>query len=61
MSRLIEFSDDELKALQMLMNKFGFNVPQVSVTKPKKISKSDAIRQSMMEARAKKELRKRNN
>ena len=57
MSRLVEFSDDEIKALEMLMNKLGFNTLQSIPTKPKKISKLEQAILNRNEYRAKKQRR----
>lgn len=57
MSRLVEFSDDELKALEMLMNKLGFNPMQSIPSKPKKISKLEQTILNRNEYRAKKQRR----
>ena len=57
MSRLVEFSDDELKALEMLMGKLGFNTLQSIPTKPKKISKLEQAILNRNEYRAKKQRR----
>lgn len=57
MSRLVEFSDDELKALEMLMNKLGFNTLQSVPSKPKKISKLQQAILDRNEYRAKKQRR----
>lgn len=57
MSRLVEFSDDELKALEMLMNKLGFNTLQSTPVKPKKISPLEQTILNRNEYRAKKQRR----
>ena len=58
MSRLVEFSDDEIKALEMLMGKLGFNTLQSVPAKPRKLSKTEEGLQRIREYRASK---KRNN
>lgn len=57
MSRLVEFSDDEIKALEMLMGKLGFNTLQSIPAKPKKISKLEQAILNRNEYRAKKQRR----
>jgi len=61
MSALIELTDDEIRVLGSIMAKVGFPAISTTPKQPKKISKNDVIRQSIMEARTKKALRKRNN
>lgn len=61
MSALIELSDDEIKVLASIMSKVGFPIIAPTAKTPKKISKNDLIRQSIMEDRMRKAQRKRNN
>lgn len=61
MSALIELTDDEIRVLGAIMAKVGFPVISTTPKPVKKISKNDLIRLSIMEARTKKALRKRNN
>jgi hypothetical protein len=61
MSRLIELTDDEIRVLSSIMSKIELPIVAITNKTPKKVSKTELIRQAIMDARAKKALRKQNN
>jgi hypothetical protein len=60
MPKLIEFSDDELRSLQSLMIKLGFDTVKTISSNPQKLSRRDQVRLDRQEYRANKS-RKNNN
>jgi hypothetical protein len=63
MSVLIELSEDEVRVLSTIMAKVGIPmIPTFSIQNtPKKLSKTEIARQSITEARARKEARRKRN
>jgi hypothetical protein len=60
MPKLIEFSDDELRSLQSLMIKLGFDTVKTISSNSSKLSRRDQVRLDRQEYRANKS-RKSNN
>jgi hypothetical protein len=61
MSVLIELSDDEIRVLSSIMSKVGIPIIPIATKVPKKLSKTEIVRMSIIEDRAKRAKRKRNN
>jgi hypothetical protein len=53
MPKLIEFSDDELRSLQSLMIKLGFDTVKTISSNPQKLSRRDQVRLDRQEYRTK--------
>jgi hypothetical protein len=53
MPKLIEFSDDELRSLQSLMIKLGFDTVKTISSNPQKLSRRDQVRLDRQEYKTK--------